>query len=94
VTEIRPCEVCHIGTMHPMRSAYTTWCEGQFIVVPNIDAWLCDVCGEFWHEPELIARVEVLLGNKPGSPHMGRYYNKQSEPSVQSAPSPDRSRSA
>lgn len=94
MTEPKTCEVCHIGTMHAMQSTYTTWCQGQFVVVPNIDAWLCDVCGEFWHEPELVARIEVLLGNKPSSGHLGRRVPAASEsPAQSSASSPDRSRS-
>lgn len=93
MTEPKPCEVCHIGTMHPTQASYTTWCQGQFVVVPNIDAWLCDVCGEFWHEPELVARVEMLLGNKPGTSQMGVRHAANPDQLNQSAPSTNRSRS-
>jgi YgiT-type zinc finger domain-containing protein len=95
VTDVKPCEVCHIGSMHLLQATYTTWCQGQFVVVPGIDAWHCDVCGEFWHEPELVARIEVLLlGSKPGTASIGHHHHTQSEQPLQSAPSPNRSRSA
>lgn len=39
------------------------------MIVPDVDAWLCDVCGDFFHDPEVTARIELLLGNTPTAPH-------------------------
>lgn len=61
----KPCEVCHIGTLNPVHSTYTSWLQDQFIMVPDLNAWLCDVCGEFQFDSDIIARIELLLGNQP-----------------------------
>jgi len=32
------------------------------IVLPNVDGWICDVCGDFVYDSEVVARAELLLG--------------------------------
>jgi YgiT-type zinc finger domain-containing protein len=94
VTEIKQCETCHIGTMHPMKAAYSTWLQDQFVLVPNIDAWVCDVCGDFLHDPDKIATIELLVGNKSGASHKDRNPQPNGDSSDHSILSTDRSRSA
>jgi YgiT-type zinc finger domain-containing protein len=35
----------------------------QLIVVPNVTAWQCDVCGDFAYDDQTLARVDFLLGS-------------------------------
>ena len=49
--------------MQSLTATYTSWLDGKLVVLPNVDGWLCDVCGEFLHDPEAVARTELLLGS-------------------------------
>jgi YgiT-type zinc finger domain-containing protein len=94
MTETKQCEVCHIGTMHPMRAAYTTWWHGQLVIVPDVHAWVCDVCGEFEHETEIVARVEFLLGNQQTASPLSKSPHGAGDASSQRFASSSRTRSA
>lgn len=93
MSETKQCETCHIGTMHPMKAAYNTWLQNQFVLVPNVDAWLCDVCGDFIHDPDTIASIEILVGNKSGSSRKDRHQPPNGDSSDHPILSTDRSRS-
>jgi YgiT-type zinc finger domain-containing protein len=58
--------------MQPLSSTYTTWLEGNLVVLSNVDGWLCDVCGDFVYDPEAIARAELLLGSSARAVHDDR----------------------
>ncbi len=59
------CEICHIGTRHPQRTTYTVWVDGRLILLPNVTAWVCDVCADAEYESEAIEWLELLLGIEP-----------------------------
>jgi YgiT-type zinc finger domain-containing protein len=80
--------------MHPMKAAYSTWLQDQLVLVPNLDAWVCDVCGDFMHDPDKIASIELLIGSKSGSSRKDRHPQHNGDPSDQPILSTDRSRSA
>lgn len=71
MTEICPC--CHAGVLHRRAVTYADWhtVEGvgteQFIVIPHVPAWLCDVCGLKLFDEQVMARLEPLLGPTDGS---------------------------
>jgi YgiT-type zinc finger domain-containing protein len=69
----KPCDVCHIGTLRPQRQTYATWYDGHLILLPDVDTWLCDVCGEFFYDPTVIARVDWLLGTQQPMPPSGTH---------------------
>jgi YgiT-type zinc finger domain-containing protein len=94
MTEAKQCEVCHIGTMHPMQAAYTTWWHGHLVVVPDVQAWLCDVCGEFEHEHETIARIEFLIGNQQAVSSLTRSRSSGADAASRAISSSNRTRSA
>jgi YgiT-type zinc finger domain-containing protein len=94
MTEPKQCEVCHIGTMHPMRAAYTTWLHGHLVIVPDVHAWLCDVCGEFEHAEDIIARIEFLLGNQPVNSSLAKSRSTAGDASHRMMSSSNRTRSA
>jgi YgiT-type zinc finger domain-containing protein len=94
MTEPKQCEVCHIGTMHLMRAAYTTWWHSQLVVVPDVHAWLCDVCGEFEHENDIVARIEFLLGNQQMASSLAKTRTAAGDTSNRMLNSSNRTRSA
>ncbi len=65
------CDICHIGAMQPLTATYTAWLDGNLVVLPNVDGWMCDVCGEFVHDQETVTRTELLLGSRTRSVHDG-----------------------
>ncbi len=88
------CTACHIGTLHSTRATYTRWLKKNLVIVPNVDARLCDVCGEFYYEPEAIARIEILLSGDQPSPHPIQQTNLNRGTVQPSQPSPNRGRGA
>lgn len=64
MTLLKTCDTCHIGTLQHQRQTYATWYHGHLVVLPGVDAWLCDVCAEFFYDPMMIARIDMLLGSQ------------------------------
>jgi YgiT-type zinc finger domain-containing protein len=56
------CDVCHIGLLHPRRVTYAAQVGNNLLVLPGIQVFICDVCGESTYDPQTIARIEMLLG--------------------------------
>lgn len=59
---MQTCTECHIGSLHKRRITYTNWHSNQFVIVPNLSAWQCDVCGHCQIDAEAINRLMPLLG--------------------------------
>ena len=65
------CPVCHIGRLQTQKIVYTQVFEGQFIVIPNVSALVCDVCGEKLFDDQVLRRLSGLLGsNRQATPHV------------------------
>jgi len=56
------CTVCFIGSLRPKRIAHTRATENELIVLPNVEAYVCDMCGAIHRKMDGIARMEFLLG--------------------------------
>ena len=56
------CSVCHVGKLQERTITYTQVYEGQFIVIPNVQALVCDVCGEKVFDNIVLRRLYGLLG--------------------------------
>ena len=62
------CPHCHAGALRHRRVLYAAWHsmsgEGgkQFVLIPNVPAWLCDVCGAKILDSDAIAWLAPLLG--------------------------------
>ena len=56
------CPVCHVGKLQERKITYTQVYEGQFIVIPNVEALVCDVCGEKVFDNIVLRRLNGLLG--------------------------------
>lgn len=58
------CLNCRIGTLQRGTATYAQWVGDELVLVPNVPAWQCDVCGDFAYEEDVLARVELLLGSQ------------------------------
>jgi YgiT-type zinc finger domain-containing protein len=56
------CPVCHVGKLLERTVTYSQVYEGQFIVIPNVRALVCDVCGEKVFDHIVLGRLYGLLG--------------------------------
>jgi YgiT-type zinc finger domain-containing protein len=56
------CPVCHVGKLRERTLNYTQVYDGQFIVIPNVHALVCDVCGEKVLDHTMLGRLYGLLG--------------------------------
>lgn len=60
--DVEFCEICHVGSLRPYRATYARWHDGQFVVVPGLPAWRCDVCGDTFYDNSALAQLALLLG--------------------------------
>ncbi|HEC22498.1 MAG TPA: type II toxin-antitoxin system MqsA family antitoxin [Chloroflexi bacterium] len=58
------CEFCHIGTLHARRATYALQVDRHLVILPDVPAWTCDVCGSSGYDAEVIAWIEMLLGTE------------------------------
>jgi hypothetical protein len=62
------CPHCHAGALQRRLVLYAAWHsmsgEGdeQFVLIPNVPAWLCDVCGAKLLDADAMAWLAPLLG--------------------------------
>ena len=56
------CPACHLGKLKAHKVTYTQVFAGEFIVIPNVRALVCDVCGEKIFDRETLKRLSGLLG--------------------------------
>jgi YgiT-type zinc finger domain-containing protein len=62
LTTHEKCTACYIGSLYPKRLTHTRVTENELIVLPNVEAYVCDVCGSIHRKMDGIARLEFLLG--------------------------------
>jgi YgiT-type zinc finger domain-containing protein len=61
------CPVCHVGKLHERKTTFTQLFEGQVVVMPNVTALVCDVCGERTMDQDTMLSLSGLLGvERPG----------------------------
>jgi hypothetical protein len=62
------CPHCHAGALQRRWVLYAAWHsmpgvgDEQFVLVPNVPAWLCDVCGAKILDADAMAWLAPLLG--------------------------------
>ncbi len=59
---MKTCPNCRTGNLHPRTVNYANWHAGQYVVVPNMPAWLCDVCALCEIDGEALQRLIPLIG--------------------------------
>lgn len=55
------CPICHFGRLGERKITYTQVFEGKLVVIPNVSALVCDVCGERIVDDEVMTRLSGLL---------------------------------
>ena len=56
------CPMCHVGKLREIKTTFTQVFEGQLIVMPNVSALVCDVCGERTMAHDILLSLSGLLG--------------------------------
>jgi YgiT-type zinc finger domain-containing protein len=59
---MKTCPNCRTGTLRRRTVNYANWHSGQYVVVPNLPAWSCDVCALCQIDPEALQRLLPLIG--------------------------------
>jgi YgiT-type zinc finger domain-containing protein len=88
------CLNCRIGTLQRGKGNYAQWLGDHLVVVSNVSAWHCDVCGDFAYEDETLAHVELLLGSQIEAPRSQRARQGQGGSGGQSSSDDSKQRSA
>ena len=55
------CPVCRIGRYQATQLPYITFLDDMPMVVPNISAFRCDMCGEVAFDEAFLERLHYLL---------------------------------
>jgi YgiT-type zinc finger domain-containing protein len=55
------CEQCRIGQFHPTTAPYMRWHSGSIMVIPDVPAHACDICGEMVYDINFINKLQFLL---------------------------------
>lgn len=64
------CVICKVGTTHKDKASFTVEKEGAFLVFSNVDADVCDNCGEAYFDEATAKQLqkkateEFKKGNK------------------------------
>jgi YgiT-type zinc finger domain-containing protein len=59
---MKTCPNCRTGNLQARSVNYANWHAGQYVVVPNMPAWSCDVCALCFVDPEALQRLLPLIG--------------------------------
>jgi YgiT-type zinc finger domain-containing protein len=59
---MRTCPNCHTGQLRQRTINYGNWHAGQYVVVPGLPAWSCDVCALCQIDAEALQRLLPLIG--------------------------------
>jgi YgiT-type zinc finger domain-containing protein len=54
--------MCHVGKLREKKTTFTQVFDGQVIVMPNVSALVCDVCGERTMDQDTLLSLSGLLG--------------------------------
>ena len=55
------CENCRIGRYRPATLSYVTDLDGDVLIIPNVPAYVCDVCRRSQYDPGYMIFVQHLL---------------------------------
>ena len=56
------CPLCHVGKLQEKKTTFTQVFDGQVMVMSNVSALVCDVCGERTMDPNTLLNLSGLLG--------------------------------
>jgi YgiT-type zinc finger domain-containing protein len=62
------CPTCHLGKLQMRTINYTQILDDRLLVIPNVSALVCDICGEKTFDREFLSRLSGLLSTTEGDP--------------------------
>lgn len=64
------CVICKVGETHKSKASFTVEQNGAYLVFTNVDADVCDNCGEAYFDKETAESLQRKAGEefKKGSP--------------------------
>jgi len=65
------CTNCHIGTLQRKSAPHAAWHGDEFVVVPSLAAWTCDVCGQTTFDAFALEAWLPLIGPVTDAPDGG-----------------------
>jgi YgiT-type zinc finger domain-containing protein len=76
---MKTCPHCRTGTLRRRTVNYANWHAGQYVVVPQLPAWSCDVCALCQIDVEALHQLLPLIGpvTRPDFSLARRAANKQ-----------------
>lgn len=63
------CPSCGVGQLKPTKTVYVQIYAGTLVSVPNVPAWVCDVCRLTLFDSPAIERIEFLIGESGPPPN-------------------------
>lgn len=57
------CPVCKNGQMEKAKIDYQAKINDEFVVVKNVEANVCDICGEEFLDYSTIKKIEEMINN-------------------------------
>ena len=58
------CTICH-GNMKQQVITHSQFFEGQFILVENVTAWVCEQCGDTLFDPDVVEKLQNHIWSHP-----------------------------
>jgi YgiT-type zinc finger domain-containing protein len=55
------CEKCQIGRYRPTSAPYLRWLGDKIMLIPNVPAHTCDICGKMAYDADFMQRLQLLL---------------------------------
>ncbi len=63
------CPTCEVGHLSQLQTVYVQVYESTLVHAPHVTAWKCDLCGEWFFDPDAIRRLDVLVGEAGPPPN-------------------------
>lgn len=57
------CLHCYFGRIKPGKRSFAAHTSGKPVMVPDVPAWICDVCGFTIYDPASLVNLHRLLTN-------------------------------
>ena len=55
------CVICKTGTCRPGKTHFSAFVKDAFVVVKNVDAMICDNCGEAYYDAPTVEHIQTQV---------------------------------
>ena len=56
-----PCIRCRVGRLKPANVPYAQMVDGKLMMLPDMPASVCDVCGEIEYDSSVMINIQYLI---------------------------------